>query len=1046
MLSDISIRNPIFAWMLMIGLTLFGFLSFLRLGISQMPDVDFPVINIRVTWNGASPEVIETNAVDIMEDAIMSVDGIREINSTSKYGSANITVELDLSKNVDTALQEVQSRIAQAQKLLPTTIDPPIITKYNPEDQPILWLGISSKSELRDLMVFVKDHVKNKFSTINGVGQIVLGGYVDRNLRIWIDGNRMSSRELTVDDILNTIAREHTEVPAGLIETQTTNYSIRSMGEVTSVEKFSNLPITMRGGSPIFESNLKIRDIALVEDGLDDVQRISRFNQNISVGIGIVKQRGVNAVEVAKNVKLKIEELNKELPEGYRIDIVFDSTKFIEESIEELEFTIILSAILTGIVTYLFLGSFSSTFNILLAIPTSIMGSFLILYYFGFTLNTFTLLGLSLAMGIVVDDAIMVLENIARHKEMGKTTVQAAIDGAREISFAATATTLSIIAIFLPVAFMDGIIGKYFYQFAITITAAVLLSLLEALTLTPMRCSQFLDIGHNSGFGKVLDKFFNLISDLYKILLKWVLKFRWTVLLLSLAAFGASFLLLKPLKKEFVPSQDQSQIMIRLKTPVGSSIYFTDELTKKCEEYLSLKEEITKMYVAVGGFGGGESDSAIILLTLKPPHERPIFQKTGKPISQNEFAGELRKELGKISKDLKIIVRDMSMRGFSSSRGFPVELTIKGRDWDKLALLSESIMKKMEESGNFLDIDSNFKKGQPEIQVFPNRRSAASHGVSITSIGNVISAMIGGVKSGQFTDGGHRYDIRVRLATDERLGPNSINNLFVRNNRGELVRLRDVVDLKEEPTLQSITRNNRERAITIFANPAPDSSQKEAIDLAVNMAKDVLPDGYYLSPSGSGKTLDESFSGLGMALVLGIIIAYMILASQFESLIHPITVLMAMPFSFSGAILALYLFDRSLNIYSFIALILLMGLVKKNSILLVDFTNQMIVNKPNAIETLMESCPIRLRPILMTSVSTIAAALPPALSIGPGGESRSPMAIAIIGGMIVSTILTLILVPIVYSLFYDLSQYLKKPKQNSMNQNDLENSRENKIS
>ncbi|MCB1193057.1 MAG: efflux RND transporter permease subunit [Leptospiraceae bacterium] len=1023
-LSDISIKNPVFAWMLMVGLIVFGWISFLRIGISQMPDVDFPVINIRLTWNGASPEVMETNAVDIIEDAIMGIDGIREVNSTSSYGAANITVELELSKNVDSALQEIQTQIAQAQRILPSTLDPPVITKFNPEDQPILWIGVSSEGESRELMMFVWDRLKNRFSTINGVGQVRLGGYVDRNLRIWIDGDKLRSKELTVDDILTTLQREHTEVPAGLIETDTTQYNVRSMGEAKTASKFSHLSITMRGGTPIYASNLKIQDVARVEDGLDDIKRISRFNGKMAVGLGIVKQRGVNAVEVAKQVKQRIEEIKKDLPPGYKMDLVFDTTRFIEESISELEFTMFLSAILTGIVTYLFLGSFSSTINILLAIPTSIMGSFIFLHFFGFTLNTFTLLGLSLAMGIVIDDAIMVLENIARHKEMGKSTLQAALDGAREISFAATATTLSIVAIFLPVAFMYGIIGKYFYQFAITITAAVLLSLLEALTLTPMRCSQFLNIGHSGWLGKKIDSSFHIFAGYYQKLLQFVLNYRLIVLVFSLLLFASSFFLLKPIKKEFVPSQDQSQLVIRLKTPVASSLYFTDKMTKKCEEYLSKRSEVLKMFVAVGGFGGGESDSAMLMVTLKNPDDRPIDPLVKKRLSQAELASIVRKDLNKISKDLKIIVQDMSMRGFSSSRGFPIEFTIKGRDWNKLATYSEEIQKKMEATGKFVDIDSNYKKGQPEIQVFPNRTEAANRGVSITSVGNVISAMIGGVQAGQFTDGGHRYYIRVRLENEDRLYANSIKKLYVRNNRGELVKMSSVVSLEERPTLQSITRNNRERAITIFANPSKISSQKEGIDVATSIAKKALPEGYHLSLSGSGKTMDESFKSLGFVLMLGILIAYMILASQFGSYIHPITVLMAMPFSFSGALVALFLFNQSLNIYSFIALILLMGLVKKNSIILVDFTNQLTTEGKNTTTALLEACPIRLRPILMTSVSTIAAALPPALSLGPGGESRTPMAIAIIGGMLISTALTLIVVPVVYSLFSDLKKRL----------------------
>ena len=1013
-LSDISIKNPVFAWMLMFGLILFGFISFRKMGLSQMPDVDFPVVNISVNLNGAAPEIMETNVVDIIEESVMSVEGIVSLTSTSKYGSANITVEFDLNQDVDAALQDIQTKVIQAQKLLPKELDPPVVTKYNPEEQPIMWVGVSYTGNKRDLMVYIKDHLKNKFSTVPGVGQIMLGGYTDRNLRLWVDGKKLSQRELTIDDILSTIQKEHVEVPAGLLETKTQQMNIRSMGEAPSVTMFGNLPISFRGGTPIFDSNIRIKDIALLEDGLDDVMRVSRFNGKQAVGMGIIKQRGVNAVKVAEDVKKQIELVKKDLPPGFEIGVNSDSTRFIKESIEELEFTLILSAILTSLVTWFFLGSLSSTINILLAIPTSIMGSFIILNAFGFTLNTFTLLGLSLAIGIVVDDAIMVLENIVRHREMGKSLLTAAIDGAREITFAAIAATLAIVAIFLPVAFMSGIIGKYFYQFAITITAAVLLSLLEALTLTPMRCSQFLQTRSENRFMKMVDAGMSKMEVWYEAILKFCLSHKLIVLSISAIIFGASIFIIKPIKKEFVPSQDQSQLLIRLQTPVGSSFSYTDTMAAKCEEYLLANKDILRVYANIGG---GGSNSVMFFITLKSPQERTLNPETKRRYTQNEISVLFRKELGKISKELKIVVQDLSMRGFSSSRGFPVEFYIQGKSWEKLAESSDEIIKQMKESGKFVDVDTNYQVGQPELHIVPNREAAMRYGVSVSSIGTVIGAMIGGVKSGQFTEGGHRYYVNLRVAAREREKIEDIKDLYVRNNKGELVRVSDVVKIEETKSLQSITRMSRERAITIFANPAPGASQEIALKKAEEIARKVLPEGYSVGFSGSAKTMGDSFNSLGYALLLGIVIAYMILASQFNSYIHPVTVLLALPFSFTGAVFSLWITGNSLNVYSFIALILLMGLVKKNSIILVDFTNQLRDSGLAVKDALLKAGPVRLRPILMTSISTIAAAIPPALSIGPGGETRVPMAIAIIGGIVVSTLLTLVVVPCAYMVF-----------------------------
>jgi len=1013
-LSDISIKNPVFAWMLMFGLIFFGFLSFRKMGLSQMPDVDFPVVNISVNLNGAAPQIMETNVVDVIEESVMSVEGITAINSTSKYGSANITVEFDLNRDVDAALQDIQTKIIQAQKLLPKELDPPIVTKFNPEEHPIMWVGVSYTGNKRDLMVYVKDHLKNNFSTVPGVGQINLGGYTDRNLRIWVDGKKLSQRELTIDDIINSIQKEHVEVPAGLLETSTQQLNIRSMGEAPSVSVFGNLPISFRGGSPIFDSNIRIKDVATLEDGLDDIQRVSRFNGKQAVGMGIIKQRGVNAVKVAEDVRAKIELVKKDLPPGFEIAVNSDSTRFIKESIEELEFTLILSAILTSLVTWFFLGSLSSTINILLAIPTSIMGSFIILSAFGFTLNTFTLLGLSLAIGIVVDDAIMVLENIVRHREMGKSLLDAAIDGAREITFAAIAATLAIVAIFLPIAFMTGIIGKYFYQFAITITAAVLLSLLEALTLTPMRCSQFLQIRSENRIMNLIDRLFEKSETFYGKVLEWCLSHKLIVISLSLLLFGASIFIIKPIKKEFVPSQDQSQLLIRLQTPVGSSFAYTDAMAARCESYLLSNKDILRIYANIGGSG---TNSAMFFITLKNPKEREINPETKRRPTQTEISVLLRKELSKISKELKVVVQDLSMRGFSSSRGFPVEFYIQGKNWETLAERSEEISKQMKASGNFVDVDSNYQTGQPEIHIVPNREAAMRYGVSVASIGTIIGAMIGGVKAAQFTEGGHRYYVNLRVESSERQKIDDIKNLYVRNNKGELVRVSDVVKIEEKSSLQSITRMSRERAITIFANPAPGTSQETALKKAEEIARSVLPAGYSVAFSGSAKTMGDSFNSLWYALLLGVIIAYMILASQFNSYIHPVTVLLALPFSFTGAVFSLWVTGNSLNVFSFIALILLMGLVKKNSIILVDFTNQLRANGLGVKEAILKASPVRLRPILMTSISTIAAAIPPALSIGPGGETRIPMAIALIGGILVSTILTLVVVPCAYILF-----------------------------
>lgn len=1021
-LSDLSIKNPVFAWMLMIGLIVFGLIGFNRMGVSQLPDVDYPVITVNVTWEGAAPEVVETEVTDPLEDAVMSVQGIKEVSSVSRQGSAQVTIEFDLAKDIDVALQEVQSKIAQAQRSLPKEIDPPVISKSNPEDQPIMWLAFSGDRDMRFIMQYTRDMLKDRFTTVPGVGEVFLGGYVEPNLRVWLDAEKMARNEVTVQDVAGAIEAQHAEVPAGRIETGTQELNVRVMGEATSVKEFGRLIIPARSGSPIYRP-LRIEDVATVDDGLADIRRISRSNGRPAVGLGIRKQRGANAVAVSRAVRDRMDEINKALPDGLRLVVNFDKTRFVSDSIHEMAQTLVLAALLTSLVCWVFLGSFSSALNVVLAIPTSIIGAFLILYFCGFTLNTFTLLGLSLCIGIVVDDAIMVLENIVRHREEGLSRVKAAIVGAREITFAAMASAVAILAIFLPVVFMKGIIGKFFFQFGVTLSVAVSLSLLEALTLAPMRCSQFLTVGHTSAMGRLVDRLMAALTRGYRRSLEKCLTWRWTVVGIALAVFLGGFGLLKGVKREFVPAQDQSVFLVRLKTPLGSSIEFTDEAVKKCEDFMSGRPEVNRVYAAVGGFGGGEVNSAMMFISMKDPKDRPVAEPFQRRPSQQEFIAHIRKVLNKIPGIDRAGVQDLSLSGFSSQRGYPVEFTVRGPDWDKLAEVAHTLMDKMTASGLMVDIDTDYQLGMPEVRVAPDRTKASARGVTVASIGNTINAMIGGVRVGKYTQGGKRYDIRLRLATADRRRPSDIENIYVRNNHGEAVKLSDVVGLKEKPSLLSITRRNRERAVGVFANIAPGKSQGEALAFLETAAQAVAPEGYRVVLSGSAETYKESFQSLLFALILGLFVAYMVLGAQFNSFVHPLTVLMALPFSITGAFIALRLTGITLNIYSMIGLLLLMGIVKKNSILLVDFTNERRKNGLNVRQALLEACPTRLRPILMTSISTVVGAIPAAVAMGAGAESIRPMAVVVIGGMIVSTLLTLFVVPAVYSLLSNLQSH-----------------------
>ncbi len=1012
-LSDLSIRRPVFAWMLMLGLMFFGVICFFQLGVSQLPEATQPVLTISTAWVGAAPEVMETEIVNPIEQAVISVQGIQDIESNMRQGTASIKLTFYTSKDIDAALQETNSKLRSVK--LPADVLPPTIEKINTDDHPIMWLAITStKRSFKDMVTYVDMNLRDRLRVIPGVGNVILGGWADRNLRVWVDNNKLLARQLTILDIRNTLRMENSETSSGTLENGREESNVRTMGEALTPAQMGDLLITQRGGARIYHSDIHLRDVATIEDGLADTRSMARSDGKITLGVGIQKQHGENDVKVGKAVRDFVDEVNKQLAAtdpDLHMAVNFDGTRFTSDAIKETELTVLLSVIVTGLVCWAFLGSWTSTFNVLLSIPTSALGTFIIMRMLGFTINFFTLLGMGLAIGIVVDDAIMVLENIVRHFHMGKTARQAALDGAREITFAATAATISVIAVFIPVLLVNGFIGVFLFQFGMTISTAVGLSLLEAITLTPMRCSQFMTAKEDEyRFAVFVNRIFAAFARGYGRALALCIEHRWKVVLIALGLFALSMTSIMWLTKEFMPTQDIGVFIIRFQTPVGSSLTFTSGKAAEMEKIFKENRAISHYFVNAGGFEGGETNKGMSFVSLKPRADRKE--------NQQQVMDSVRDEIKKrIPKDFDAFIINPAGSFGGAKRGTTIELSVRGPDY---AVLKEKVgeMKKIFAASKLMtDVDTDFRDGVTEVHVEPDRDKAAASGVSMQDIADTINTAIGGVRQGYFTNGIRRYDVRIRLLPEQWRTTSDIDKLLIRTSYGELIPLSSVTRIVEEKKLLTITREMRERAINIYANAATGKSIDGVMQFARKTAKEVLPDGYQLVEVGASKDVIEGFKSFIFTFLMGLLISYMVLAVQFNSFIHPIPVMIALPFSLTGAFLSLLLTHNSINLYSFIGIIVLMGITLKNSILLVEFFNkQRYEYGKSRREAILSGGPIRLRPIVMTSVATVAASIIPALGIGPGAEVRVSMAVVIIGGVCVSTLFSLLVVPCLYDL------------------------------
>lgn len=1026
-LIDISIKRPVFAWILMSALIIFGAVGLARMGVSQLPDVDFPILDISVTYEGAAPELIETEILDPIEQRLLSVEGIKEMKSSARQGTGSIRLEFDINRNIDVALQEVQSTLSQL--VLPKEIDPPVIRKTNPEEDPIMMLGVYSSDTKLNMIKWVDNFFLDQIRFIPDIGEVSIAGFSTRNLRVWVDPLKLKKNDLTIVDVLDAIAAQHRESAAGQFVHETQELRVKWQGELLNVEDFGNIRILRRGGQMVQpQAALRIKDVAKVEEGLSDIRRLARIKGQDAIFVSVKKQRGKNEVVLSERIREKLDSIKSNMPEGYRAQVNIDFTLPTKATVHSTLEKLVVAGAITIIICFLFLGSIQYAVNILFSIPTSILGTFIILYFSGMTLNLFTLLALTLAISIVVDDAIMLLENIVRHYRMGKGPEQASSDGSKEILPSAVAASLSVIAIFVPVIFMEGIWGKFFYQFGVTMSAAILLSLLEAVTITPMRAAAFLSSDSKIGkFEKWVDEVSEKAAHGYQKLLALSITYPKTIVFASLAIFLLSLKLIPFVKKELLPQQDQNVIILTALTPPGSSLEETYKKSLEIEEVISKEPNVDGYLVSVGLGGMSPTVNNIMIpIYLKPKETRKM--------THNQIMDKFRNEFKNI-KGARIQMRDISARGITPGRSFPVAFNLRGPDLNILKEKADIIMQKLTEQQYAQDLDTDFKLGLPELKIVPkNQGELYNMGLTKEAISQTLAAGIGGMRQGRYTADGKRYDIRVKIPDTTISSEHDIGALGVRNIFGNVVSLSSAVNMEKVGSMQTITRINRQRTVSVFGALLPGASQSDILQKAQEIAEKELPDGYSFALEGAASGLNEAFRTLTMALLIGVLVAYMILAIQFNSFIHPVVILVALPFSLTGAFLALWMAGVSLNLFSFIGIIVLMGIAKKNSILLVEFTNQMRerFGSPKEFKnskdrelikkSLLEACPIRLRPILMTSVATVAAALPLVLGNAMGSETRLPMGLTIIGGCIISTVFTLFVVPALYIMMSRLEK------------------------
>jgi multidrug efflux pump len=1020
-LSDISIRRPVLATVMSVIIVLLGIISFNRLPVREYPDIDPPIVSVATVYRGASPETIEATITEPLEDELTSIEGIKSMTSTSKEQLSNITIEFELSRNIDVAAQDVRDRVARARKLLPDDVDEPIIAKQEADAQAIMWLGLGGKDFTRlQLSDYADKYLKDPLQTIPGVGQVIIGGAREYAMRLWLDPVKMASRGVSQEDLELALRDKNVDIPSGRIESRFVEFNVKTRGDLYTPEMFNTLVIKTVNETPVY-----LRDIGRAEIGPRDDRSMVRYNGKPAVGLGIVKQSKANTLEVAHAVKNRVLLLQQQLPPGMVLEPAFDSSLFIERSIAEVQESLIVAGILVVLVILLFLQNLRSALIPAVSIPISIIGTFTFMYAMDFTINTFTLLALTLSIGLVVDDTIVVLENISRHIEMGKSAFQASIDGTREIAFAILATTITLVAVFVPIGFMTGTSGKLFYEFAISVAVSVLISGFVSLSFAPMLCSKLLrEKIHRVDPEKIIasqrtsllrrfssrfQQVFTNVYEQYQHSLEWSLNHPKTLALVSLLAILISVALVKFIPSDFLPTEDRGTVLTVIRGPEGTTMAYTDRAVRQAEVLFSKIPEVSKYFsvIALSSEGPGQVNQGLMFTSLKPWEERKTKQQE---IVQQVFP--------KMMEIPEAMVFPMSLPS-GPSRGFngSIQVVLQGFDIQELNRYGEEIVKEARKIPGIINPDTDLKLNKPQIEVHILRERASELGVSPREISRALQILLGGLNVTDFKLQNKRYDVMLEADPQFRDVPQAIQAIMVKGRDNKMVPLASVISLKESVAPNQLSHYNRMRSVTISGSNLPFLTLGSALDQIEAIAKRVLPANIHLTYAGDSKEFREANTAFFWTFFFAILFIYLVLSAQFESFKHPLVILLTVPLATSGAIYTLFFANASMNVYSQIGIVLLIGLVTKNGILIVEYANQLRHEQglPTH-EAVFQAAVIRFRPILMTSVATIFGAIPIALALGVGSESRQTMGIAIVGGLAFSTLLTLYLVPAMYKL------------------------------